>query len=164
MKRKRLTHTDAKGQARMVDVSAKADTEREATAGGHIRMKTETLDAISRNSLAKGDVISVAKVAGILAAKRTSDLIPLCHPLALSDIKVVLMEDRELPGLRCEATVRTTGKTGVEMEAITAVAVTLITVYDMAKSLDKDMQINDICLLEKSGGRSGHWRRIGRRT
>jgi len=164
MKRKRLTHTDAKGAARMVDVSAKGDTERVARAGGHIRMKAETLEAISRNSLAKGDVITVAKVAGIMAAKRTSDLIPLCHPLFLSEIKVVLMEDPALPGLRCESMVRTTGKTGVEMEAITAVAVTLITVYDMAKALDKDMQINDICLLEKAGGRSGHWRRIGRKT
>ena len=164
MTKKRLTHTDAAGKARMVDVSAKPDSERVARAGGHIRMNTETLEAINRNSLAKGDVISVAQVAGILAAKRTSDLIPLCHPLILSDIRVVLMEDRSLPGLRCEATVRTTGKTGVEMEAITAVAVALITVYDMAKAVDKDMQINDICLLEKAGGRSGHWRRKGRKT
>ncbi|HUO52788.1 MAG TPA: cyclic pyranopterin monophosphate synthase MoaC [Gemmatimonadaceae bacterium] len=164
MKRKRLTHTGAKGEARMVDVSSKPDTERVAVAAGHIRMEPETLEAISRNSLAKGDVVTVAKTAGIMAAKATATLIPLCHPLPLSEIKVVLTEDRKLPGLRCEATVRTTGKTGVEMEAITAVAVTLITVYDMAKAVDKTMQINDICLMEKAGGRSGHWRRIGRKT
>lgn len=164
MKKKRLTHTGANAKAQMVDVSAKADSERVAVAAGSIRMEAETLDAINRNSLAKGDVISVAKVAGIMAAKRTSDLIPLCHPLLLSDIKVALTSDASLPGLHCEATVRTTGKTGVEMEAITAVAVTLITVYDMAKAVDKGMQINDICLLEKAGGRSGHWRRKGRKT
>jgi cyclic pyranopterin phosphate synthase len=164
MTKKRLSHTGPGGEARMVDVSAKPETERLARAGGCIRMRKETLDAIRGNSLAKGDVLSVAKVAGIMAAKRTAELIPLCHPLALSEIKVDLSEDGSLPGLRCEAVVRTTVKTGVEMEAITAVAVTLITVYDMAKAVDKDMQINDICLLEKAGGRSGHWRRIGRKT
>jgi cyclic pyranopterin phosphate synthase len=126
-------------------------------------MKAETLRAIRRNSLAKGDVLSVAKVAGIMAAKRTSELIPLCHPLNLANVKVVLTSDKKLPGIRCEATVRTTGKTGVEMEAITAVAVALITVYDMAKAIDKDMRINNICLLEKAGGRSGHWQRRGRK-
>jgi cyclic pyranopterin phosphate synthase len=147
----------------MVDVSAKPDTDRMATAGGSIRMKAETLRAIQRNSLAKGDVLSVAKVAGIMAAKRTSELIPLCHPLNLANVKVVLTSDKKLPGIRCEATVRTTGKTGVEMEAITAVAVALITVYDMAKAIDKDMRINNICLLEKAGGRSGHWQRRGRK-
>ena len=164
MKKKRLTHADARGKAKMVDVSAKKVTERFARAAGAIRMKPETLRAIERNSVAKGDVISVAKVAGIMAAKRTAELVPLCHPLPLSEIKVVLMLDQLLPGVRCEALVRTDGKTGVEMEAITAVAVSLITVYDMAKALDKDMTIDDICLLEKAGGRSGHWRRPARST
>ena len=143
----------------MVDVTGKGETDRVARAGGAIRMKAETLSLITGNSLAKGDVLTVAKVAGIMAAKRTSELIPLCHPILLGEIKVVLISDETLPGLRCEATVRTRGQTGVEMEAITAVAVALITVYDMAKSVDKDMQINDICLLEKAGGRSGHWQR-----
>jgi cyclic pyranopterin phosphate synthase len=161
MTRKKLSHAGPDGSARMVDVSAKPDTDRMATAGGSIRMKAETLRAIQRNSLAKGDVLSVAKVAGIMAAKRTSELIPLCHPLNLANVKVVLTSDKKLPGIRCEATVRTTGKTGVEMEAITAVAVALITVYDMAKAIDKDMRINNICLLEKAGGRSGHWQRRG---
>ena len=124
-------------------------------------MKAETLDSIIGNSLAKGDVLSVAKVAGIMAAKKTAELVPLCHPIPLGEIKVVLTPDPSIPGLRCEATVRTRGQTGVEMEAITAVAVALITVYDMAKAVDKDMQINDICLLEKAGGRSGHWQRQG---
>jgi cyclic pyranopterin phosphate synthase len=164
MTRKRLTHAGPDGAARMVDVSEKASTDRLATAAGSIRMKAETLRAIRRNSLAKGDVLSVAKVAGIMAAKRTAELIPLCHPLQLANIKVVLTSDRKLPGLRCEATVRTTGKTGVEMEALTAVAVTLLTVYDMAKAVDKDMSINNIWLLEKAGGRSGHWQRRGRKT
>jgi len=159
MTKKRLTHVGTDGDAKMVDVTGKAETDRVARAGGSIRMKTETLASIIGNSVAKGDVLSVAKVAGIMAAKRTAELIPLCHPLLLGEIKVVLIPDRALPGIRCEATVRTKGQTGVEMEAITAVAVALITVYDMAKAIDKDMQINDICLLEKAGGRSGHWQR-----
>jgi cyclic pyranopterin phosphate synthase len=164
MKRRTLTHTGEDGAARMVDVSAKSDSERFAIAAGAIRMKAETLKAIKRNSLAKGDVLSVAKLAGIMAAKRTAELIPLCHPLNLANVKVVLTLDQKLPGVRCESTVRTVGKTGVEMEAITAVAVALITVYDMAKAIDKDMSINNICLLEKAGGRSGHWQRKGRKT
>jgi len=159
MTKKRLTHVDAAGGAKMVDVTAKPETDRVARAGGTIRMEAETLSSILGNSVAKGDVLSIAKVAGIMAAKRTAELIPLCHPLMLGEIKVVLTPDRSIPGLRCEATVRTKGQTGVEMEAITAVAVALITVYDMAKAMDKDMQINDICLLEKAGGRSGHWQR-----
>ena len=154
-----LTHVDQSGQARMVDVTGKAVTERYARATGVIRMKPETLAAIQRNSLAKGDVITVAKVAGVLAAKRTSELIPLCHPLPLTDVQVTITPDEALPGLRSEAEARTTGQTGVEMEAITAVAVSLITIYDMAKAVDKEMQISDICLLEKTGGRSGHWQR-----
>jgi cyclic pyranopterin phosphate synthase len=164
MTKRKLSHVGGDGQARMVDVSGKADTERMARASGSIRMKAETLKAIRRNSLAKGDVLSVAKVAGVMAAKRTAELIPLYHPLTLGNVKVVLTPDLKLPGLRCEATVKTVGKTGVEMEAITAVAITLITVYDMAKALDKGMRINDICLLEKAGGRSGHWQRRGHST
>ena len=157
-----LSHVAPDGEARMVNVSEKPDTDRFARAEGSIRMNAGTLDAIRRNSLAKGDVVSVARVAGIMAAKRTAELIPLCHPLPIGEISVVLSPDEALPGLRCEATVRTKGPTGVEMEAITAVAVALITVYDMAKSMDRGMRINDICLLEKSGGRSGHWQRRDR--
>lgn len=122
-------------------------------------MKPETLEAIRRNSLAKGDVLAVARVAGIMAAKRTAELIPLCHALPLSDIQVELTLDKELPGVRCEATARTIAQTGVEMEAISAVAVSLITIYDMAKAIDRDMSICDICLQEKTGGKSGSWKR-----
>jgi cyclic pyranopterin phosphate synthase len=156
---KKLSHIGPDGQARMVDVTEKDVTDRLARAAGCIRMRGETLDAILRHSLAKGDVITVAKVAGVLAAKRTAELIPLCHPLPLTDVQVELWPDHTLPGLRCEASARTSGRTGVEMEAITAVAVSLITVYDMAKAIDKEMLISDVCLLEKSGGRSGHWHR-----
>lgn len=154
-----LSHIGPDGQARMVDVSAKEVTDRLARAAGCIRMKPETLLAIRENAIGKGDVMTVAKVAGVLAAKRTSDLIPLCHSLPLTDVQLAIEPDPSLPGLRCEATVKTTGKTGVEMEAITAVAVCLITVYDMAKAIDKEMSIMEISLLEKSGGRTGHWRR-----
>ena len=122
-------------------------------------MKPETLEAIRRNSLVKGDVLSVARVAGIMAAKRTAELIPLCHSLPLSDIQVELTLDKELPGVRCEATARTIAQTGVEMEAISAVAVSLVTIYDMAKAIDRDMSICDICLQEKTGGKSGSWKR-----
>jgi len=154
-----LTHADSTGQAKMVDVSEKPVTARYARATGSIRMKPETLEAIRRNSLAKGDVLSVARVAGIMAAKRTAELIPLCHSLPLSDIQVELTLDEELPGVRCEATARTNAQTGVEMEAIAAVAISLVTVYDMAKAIDRDMSICDICLQEKTGGRSGSWKR-----
>ena len=154
-----LSHTDSTGRARMVDVSDKEVTARYARATGNIRMKAETLDAIRRNSIVKGDVLSVARVAGILAAKRTAELIPLCHSLPLSDVQVELTLDGELPGVRCEATARTTAQTGVEMEAISAVAISLVTVYDMVKAIDRDMIICDICLQEKSGGRSGSWKR-----
>ena len=154
-----LSHADSTGLARMVDVSDKPVTARYARATGSIRMKAETLDAIRRNSLAKGDVLSVARVAGVLAAKRTAELIPLCHSLPLSDIQVDLTLDDALPGVRCEASARTSAQTGVEMEAITAVAVSLVTVYDMAKAIDRDMSISDISLQEKSGGRSGSWKR-----
>lgn len=153
-----LSHIDTQGNAKMVDVSHKEETHRIARAAGSIRMRPETLAAIRQNSLGKGDVLTVSKIAGVLAAKRTADLIPLCHPLPLTDVEVVLTPDDGLPGLRCEATARTVGRTGVEMEAITAVAVALVTVYDMAKAIDRGMSITDIRLLEKNGGRSGHWR------
>ena len=152
-----LTHIGPDGQARMVDVGAKPDTERMARAAGSIRMRPETLTAIRDNVLAKGDVVGVARVAGIMAAKRTAELVPLCHPVSLTDVDVEVTLDEELPGLRVEAVARTVGRTGVEMEAIVAVSVTLITVYDMAKGVDKAMLISDIALLEKRGGRSGHW-------
>ena len=154
-----LTHVGPAGEARMVDVSAKPETERYARAAGAIRMAPETLAAILRNDVAKGDVLSVARVAGIMAAKRTAELIPLCHPLPLSDVQVIIRPDPALPGLQVEASASTVGRTGVEMEAITAVSVTLITVYDMAKALDRRMLITDIRLLEKRGGRSGSWTR-----
>jgi cyclic pyranopterin phosphate synthase len=155
-----LTHVDGpSGEARMVDVTRKAETERFARAAGTIRMRRETLDAIRANTLAKGDVLAVARVAGVMAAKRTAELVPLCHPLPLSDVQVVATIDDTLPGVRVEATTRCAGRTGVEMEAITAVSICLVTVYDMAKSVDREMSISDIHLLEKSGGRSGHWRR-----
>lgn len=155
----KLRHLDEAGAARMVDVSSRPDTERYARAAGEIRMRATTLAAIEGAALAKGDVIAVARVAGIMAAKRTAELIPLCHPLPLSDVQVSIVADATLPGLRVEAAVRTTAGTGVEMEAITAAAVTLITVYDMTKSVDREMEICNIRLLEKSGGRSGNWQR-----
>ena len=143
----------------MVDVTGKADSDRFARATGSIRMRPETASAIRGNAIAKGDVLSVAKIAGIMAAKRTAELIPLCHPLPLSDIQVALVVDEGLPGVRSEATARTTGKTGVEMEAITAVAISLVTIYDMAKAIDREMVIGEIELEEKRGGRRGDWRR-----
>lgn len=154
----RLTHIGETGEARMVDVSAKPGTGRFARARGAIRMERATLDAIMAETVAKGDVIGVARIAGIMAAKRTADLIPLCHPLPLTDVQVALVPDESLPGLRVEASVRTVGRTGVEMEAIVAASVTLITVYDMAKSHDKGMCITDVHLVEKRGGKSGVWK------
>ncbi len=154
-----LTHTDASGAARMVDVSGKPDTARVARATGSIRMRPETLRAIVENAVAKGDTISVARIAGIMAAKRTAELIPLCHPLPLTDVQVTVTPEDTLPGLRAEAIVQTVGKTGVEMEAMTAVAVTLITVYDMVKGIDKTLVISDIFLEEKVGGTGGRWSR-----
>lgn len=141
----------------MVDVSAKSPTDRVARATGAIRMRAATLAAIRDDTLAKGDVLTVAKVAGIMAAKRTAELVPLCHPIALSDVQLVLSLDDTLPGVRVEATARTTGPTGVEMEAITAVSLCLVTLYDMAKSIDREMVISEVMLVEKSGGRSGRW-------
>ena len=141
----------------MVNVSDKERTHRFARAGGSIRMQTATLEAIRENTLKKGDALSVAKVAGIMAAKKTSELVPLCHPVTLTDVQITLELDSNLPGVRVEATAETTGETGVEMEAIVGVSVTLITLYDMAKGIDKGMELGQISLIEKRGGRSGHW-------
>jgi cyclic pyranopterin phosphate synthase len=144
----------------MVDVSAKPESERLARATGSIRMRPETLLAIVNAEVKKGDVLGVARIAGVMAAKRTSDLIPLCHPLSLTDVQVRLTADESLPGVVAEATVRTTGRTGVEMEALTAVSVALLTIYDMAKALDRGMEISDISLAEKSGGSRGDFSRL----
>jgi cyclic pyranopterin phosphate synthase len=151
-----LTHLDKDGGAHMVDVSAKADTAREAVAEGRISMSAEALAAIRAGNMKKGDVLGTARIAGILAAKKTSDLIPLCHPLMLSKISVDF--EYEATSIRVEARVRLNGPTGVEMEALTAVSVTLLTLYDMAKALDKSMVITDISLLSKTGGKSGDYR------
>lgn len=150
-----LSHVDARGAARMVDVSAKSETVREATARGHIAMNAAARQAIAKGSVAKGDVIAAARIAGIMAAKRTSDIIPLCHPLPLSGIVLDIAPDETGYGVR--ATVRTTARTGVEMEALTAVSATLLTVYDMLKAVDKTMIISDIRVTAKSGGKSGDW-------
>ena len=152
----KLTHLDEAGAAHMVDVSAKDVTRREARAAGHIAMSAEALTAIREGALAKGDALAVARIAGIMAAKRTSDLIPLCHPLPLSKVTIDLALGEA--GVDCTATVVTTGQTGVEMEALTAVSTALLTLYDMAKALDRGMTIGPIRLLAKSGGRSGDWR------
>jgi cyclic pyranopterin monophosphate synthase len=156
---KDLTHVDGSGNARMVDVSEKPDTRRFARASGAISMARETFDAIAGNRVAKGDVLPVARIAGIVAAKRTSDLIPLCHPIGLTDVTVDLDLDPSLPGVRVTASATSVGKTGVEMEALTAAAVALLTIYDMAKAMDRGMIIAEIMVTEKSGGRSGDWKR-----
>jgi cyclic pyranopterin phosphate synthase len=139
----------------MVDVSGKEETARRATARGSIRMSPATLEAVRRNQIRKGDVLGVARIAGIMAAKRTAELIPLCHPLPIHDVQLRIEPDDDLPGVRAEATVATTSKTGVEMEAITAVAIALVTVYDMTKAMERGMVIGDIVLVAKSGGKSG---------
>lgn len=154
-----LTHIDAAGRARMVAVTAKTDTVRTARAEGTITMTARCLDAIETNAVSKGDVIATARIAGIMAAKRTAELIPLCHPLMLTDVGVELEIDRELSGVRVSAWASSKGPTGVEMEALTAVTVALLTVYDMAKALDRGMEISGIRLTEKSGGKSGDWKR-----
>lgn len=152
-----LTHFDAQGQAHMVDVSGKPDTAREAVAEGLVLMSPATL-ALAQGGAAKGDVMGVARLAGIMGAKRTSDLIPLCHPLPITRVAVELAAEPELPGIRVTATVRTAGKTGVEMEALTAVTTACLTVYDMLKAAQKDMRIEGIRLLSKTGGKSGEFR------
>jgi cyclic pyranopterin phosphate synthase len=155
-----LSHVAPDGTARMVDVSQKPDSARMARATGSIRMTPQTLAAIVGNTVAKGDVLGVARVAGIMAAKRTAELIPLCHPLPLTDIGVTLTPDPTLPGIHVEVVVRTTGKTGVEMEALTGASVALLTVYDMAKAMDRAMVISDISLAEKLGGVGGPYARL----
>ena len=151
----KLSHIDETGRARMVDVSGKPDTSRVAIAKGEIIMRAETLELILAGSLEKGEVFSVAQVAGVMAAKQTSKLIPLCHHLPLNQIDIDIQPDEDLPGLVIQATVKTIGKTGVEMEALTAVSIAALTIYDMAKAVEKTMQIHNIRLIEKHGGRSG---------
>ena len=152
-----LTHFDAKGQAHMVDVSGKEATARRALAEGWVRMSPETL-VLATGGAAKGDVLGTARLAGIMGAKRTADLIPLCHPLPLDKVSLDLDPDPELPGIRVRAIAKTSGRTGVEMEALTAVSVACLTVYDMLKAAEKGMEIGGIRLLEKDGGKSGAWR------
>lgn len=154
-----LTHIDSDGTARMVDVGAKPETQRTAIASGRITMAPEALAAIRAGDAPKGDVLGTARIAGIMAAKRTSDLIPMCHPLALDAVNIDFAFEDD--AVRATATASLTGKTGVEMEAITAVSVALVTIYDMAKALDKGMVIGSIRLVEKRGGKSGHWRAEG---
>ncbi len=153
----KLTHLDEQGAARMVDVGAKPDTERLAVAGGSVYVQPDTLRLIREGALKKGDVLTVARIAGIMAAKRTSELIPLCHPLPLTHIDVTLTLDGERCAVDIRATARTLGKTGVEMEALTAVSVAALTVYDMAKAVDRKMCLSDICLMEKRGGQRGDY-------
>jgi len=156
--RKKLTHLGASGEARMVDVSAKPATERQAVAAGRVLMQAATLDIVSKGHAKKGDVLAAARIAGIMAAKRTHELIPLCHPLAIAEVELDLMPDAKLPGIEVRARVKVAGPTGVEMEALTAVAVACLTVYDMVKAVDRGMRIEGIRLVEKRGGRSGHYR------
>ena len=154
-----LTHFNTSGEAHMVDVGAKQTTHRRATAEGWIQMQAETLTLIQQGGHKKGDVLGVARIAGIMASKRTADLIPLCHPLPITRVTVDLQAHPERLAVRCTATVETRGQTGVEMEALTAVQIALLTIYDMCKAVDRGMTLQDICLLEKSGGKSGLWQR-----
>lgn len=156
-----LSHLDESGRARMVDVSDKPVTARTASAEGAVRMSRAAFEEVQAQTVAKGDVLSVAQVAGITAAKRTGELIPLCHPLGLDAIDVQLQLDASLPGVRVQATAKVMGRTGVEMEALTAVAVACLTVYDMVKAVDRDMVIEDVRLMAKTGGTRGDWRRAG---
>lgn len=154
---KKLSHFDVRGQARMVDVAAKDETHRVARAGGRIRMLPATLRQIVAKTARKGDVLGVARIAAIQAAKRAPDLIPLCHPLALTRVDIEFAIDRKASAIDCLATVETVGRTGVEMEALTAVSAGLLTIYDMCKAVDRGMRLERIQLLEKKGGKSGHW-------
>jgi cyclic pyranopterin phosphate synthase len=154
-----LTHFNSVGEAHMVDVGDKAVTQRIAVAEGRITMQPQTLALILQGQAKKGDVLGVARIAGIMAAKKTADLIPLCHPLALSKVSIDLTPVEEENAVHCRATVQTSGQTGVEMEALTAVQVTLLTIYDMCKAVDKGMTMEGVRLLEKAGGKSGHWKR-----
>lgn len=156
----RLTHIAESGEAKMVDVSAKAETTRVARATGCIRMRPETLSAIVNAQIKKGDVLGTARIAAVMAAKKTSELIPLCHPIPLTDIQVELAPDESLPGIRALVSATTIGRTGVEMEALTGVSVALLTIYDMAKAIDREMVVADISLAFKSGGASGEFSRL----
>jgi len=160
---KDFSHVDEHGKAHMVDVGHKPDTVREARAGGAVVMRPETLELIRRNALQKGDVLAVAKIAGIMAAKRTAGLIPLCHPLPLTSVDLTFDLDSTAGRIDIESVARVTAKTGVEMEALTAVTVAALTVYDMCKAVDREMRITDVRLIEKQGGRSGFFRRPGER-
>jgi cyclic pyranopterin phosphate synthase len=153
-----LTHIDARGQAHMVDVSAKSPTERIAVAEGHVIMRKATLDAVIAGNAAKGDVLGAARLAGIMAAKRTHGLIPLCHPLPITKIEIDINPEHSLPGFLVQATVKVNGQTGVEMEALMAVSIACLTIYDMAKAIEKSMRIDGIRLLSKTGGKSGDYR------
>jgi cyclic pyranopterin phosphate synthase len=153
----KLSHFDASGQAHMVDVGDKAQTRRVAVAGGRVVMRPETLQHIEQGSAAKGDVLGVARIAAIQGAKRTAELIPLCHPLPLTHVSVEFTLDQAASAVHCTATAETLGRTGVEMEALTAVAVGLLTIYDMCKAVDRGMRIEGVHLMEKRGGKSGHW-------
>ncbi len=155
----RFTHFDAEGQAHMVDVGDKDVTRRVAIASGSIRMQAQTLAMILEGGHKKGDVLGVARIAGIMGAKRTSDLVPLCHPLPLTKVSIEFNPDMPLDSIRCRATAQTRGQTGVEMEALCAVQVALLTIYDMCKAVDRGMVIENVRLEEKSGGKSGHWQR-----
>ena len=152
-----LTHFDEAGRAHMVDVSDKAETARLAVAEGHVRMRPETLALVAEGRAGKGDVLGTARLAGIMASKRTAELVPLCHPLPLARVALDLAVDESLPGVRIEATVKTTGRTGVEMEALTAVSVAALTVYDMLKAAERGMEIGGVRLRLKEGGKSGRW-------
>lgn len=152
-----LTHFDAGGAAHMVDVSDKAVTSRVAVATGHIIMAAQTLDTITEGHAKKGDVLGVARLAGIMGAKKTAELIPLCHPLPITKVALELTPDPDLPGVRVQATVKTTGQTGVEMEALTAVSIACLTIYDMVKAVDKNMVISEIYVTLKDGGKSGRY-------
>ena len=156
-----LSHLDESGRARMVDVSGKPESERTAVAEGRVRMSREAYELVASHAVAKGDVLAVAEVAGVLAAKRTGELIPLCHPLGLDSIVVAARIDGELPGVRITATATATGRTGVEMEALTAVAVACLTVYDMVKAVDREMEVEGVRLVSKTGGTRGDWHRAG---
>ena len=155
---KKLSHLGTRGEAHMVDVSAKPATERVAVAEGRVLMQSKTLDIVRKGDAKKGDVLGTARIAGIMAAKRTHELIPLCHPLLLSQVEVDVTPDAKLPGVRVTARVKVAGQTGVEMEALTAVSVACLTIYDMVKAVERGMRIEGIRLVEKSGGRSGHFR------
>lgn len=152
-----MAHFDESGQARMVDISGKPTTDRMARAQGVIRMKRETLNTIRAGDTRKGDVLAVARIAGIMAAKRTPELIPLCHPVPLTDVSITIDLDDDLPGARVTATAKTAAQTGVEMEAVVATSVTLVTILDMVKGIDRTLEIGEIMVTEKRGGKSGHW-------